>query len=133
MTAGERQLLTLKVKVKEIGTFTNTATISAPGKDRNLKNNVASARKTIMGFVIPNVFSPNDDGMNDLFVIKGIESMDSELHIYNRYGDEIYTKRNYQNDWNGSSLPSATYYYVLKIRGENNEIQSFAGALTIVR
>ncbi|MOA53027.1 hypothetical protein D3C78_1764190 [compost metagenome] len=71
--------------------------------------------------------------MNDLFVIKGIESMDSELHIYNRYGDEIYVKRNYQNDWNGSSLPSATYYYVLKIRDENNTIQSFAGALTIIR
>nr|WP_256471342.1 Ig-like domain-containing protein [Solitalea agri] len=133
LRAGEQLTLNLRVRVKEVGTFTNVATITAPGDDKNLSNNVSSVRKTVMGFIIPNAFSPNNDGINDLFVIKGIETMDSELIIYNRYGNEIIRKRNYQNDWDGSSLPSATYYYVVAVRDENNAIQKFAGAVTIVR
>ncbi|MDD3004139.1 gliding motility-associated C-terminal domain-containing protein [Flavobacterium sp.] len=71
---------------------------------------------------IPKGISPNNDGDNDSFDLTGMGI--KELFIYNRYGTEIYNKRNYTNEWNGQSndgheLPSGTYFYV--IYKNNNE------------
>ena len=65
---------------------------------------------------IPKGISPNNDGDNDEFDLTGLGV--DEIFIYNRYGSEVYNKRNYTNEWNGKSekgdeLPSATYFYVL--------------------
>ena len=65
---------------------------------------------------IPKGISPNNDGDNDSFDLTGLGV--DEIFIYNRYGTEVYNKRNYTNEWNGKSekgdeLPSATYFYVL--------------------
>jgi len=76
--------------------------------------------------IIPNGFTPNEDGLNDSFVIKNLELfMDNSLEIYNRYGNLVYQKDVYQNDWkgisnNGNRLPSGTYYYILKLNSELN-------------
>jgi len=62
-------------------------------------------------------FSPNGDGINDEFVVQGIENYpDHDLAIYNRWGNQVLFSRNYQNDWQGrwedSPLPDGTYFYV---------------------
>jgi len=70
---------------------------------------------------LPNGLSPNGDGLNDYFVIHGLESYpDNELTVYNRWGNLVYSKSEYKNDWDGRSrngdfLPEATYFVVLKI------------------
>jgi gliding motility-associated-like protein len=70
---------------------------------------------------LPSGFSPNGDGKNDLFVIHGIEAYPSNvLTIYNRWGNIVYSKNGYTNDWNGNSnygqaLPDATYFVILEI------------------
>lgn len=80
----------------------------------------------------PNFFSPNADGKNDAFEIKGIERYpNNKVTIYNRWGNLIYSKTNYQNDWNGSSnvsnstgkerLPSSTYFIVVDLGEETNQ------------
>ncbi|RMG87187.1 MAG: hypothetical protein D6714_02870 [Bacteroidetes bacterium] len=67
-----------------------------------------------------NGFSPNNDGMNDGFVIKGLEQYpQNELFIYNRWGEMVYQRKNYKNgEWRGTyenlDLPDGTYFYVLK-------------------
>ena len=54
---------------------------------------------------IPNIFTPNGDGKNDVFEIKGLEAYTgSQLFIYNRWGNEVYKSDNYLNNWDGSSL-----------------------------
>ncbi|MFT7606222.1 MAG: gliding motility-associated-like protein, partial [Saprospiraceae bacterium] len=63
-------------------------------------------------------FSPNGDGVNDFFYIEGIEAFpDSKLNIFNRWGNEVYNKEGYLNDWGGTwknkLLPDGTYFYVL--------------------
>ncbi len=63
-------------------------------------------------------FSPNSDGVNDVFTIRGIENYpDNELSIYNRWGNMVYAKEGYSNewggDWEGNPLPDGTYFYVL--------------------
>jgi gliding motility-associated-like protein len=64
----------------------------------------------------PNSFTPNGDGFNDLFVVKGLSAFpDSKLIIFNRWGTEIYNSTDYNNDWNGGDYPDADYYYVLEV------------------
>ena len=69
------------------------------------------------GVKIYNGFSPNGDGVNDNFVIEGIESYpNNSLKIYSRWGTEVFTVKGYKNDWqgtwNGTNLPDGTYFYI---------------------
>ncbi len=68
---------------------------------------------------VSNYFSPNGDGINDNWFVEGIENFpDNEVFIYNIYGKEVYSKKGYTSDWqgtfNGTELPDGTYYYVIK-------------------
>lgn len=65
---------------------------------------------------IPRGISPNGDGLNDEFDLTGFEVR--ELKIFNRYGQEVYSKSNYTKEWhgqggNGNELPTGTYYYMI--------------------
>jgi gliding motility-associated-like protein len=78
---------------------------------------------------IPEIFTPNGDGKNDVFEIPGLENYpDAEIEIFNRWGNEIYTMRSYKNDWDGSAqksggkLPAGTYYYILKLNNTDNSV-----------
>ena len=62
---------------------------------------------------VPNVFTPNDDGKNDAFVISNIEFLPWRLEIYNRWGKRVHEAEPYRNDWKGDGLPSGLYYYFL--------------------
>ncbi|WP_448699096.1 gliding motility-associated C-terminal domain-containing protein [Mucilaginibacter sp. AW1-3] len=63
---------------------------------------------------IPNIFTPNGDGKNDQLVIGGLQFYPgSQLLIFNRWGNEVYSSDNYPNNWDGSGLTEGTYYYVL--------------------
>jgi len=80
-------------------------------------------------FLIPNVITPNGDGINDSFEIvytKGNAIWDIE--IYNRFGKKIYDCRNYKNDWKGDKYPSGLYYYVVY---ERTEKKTYKGWLQI--
>jgi gliding motility-associated-like protein len=82
-----------------------------------------------------NTFSPNGDDNNDFWVISNLNKYPSNrLEIYNRYGQLIFKKTNYQNDWNGTyfgeELPSGTYYYILDT---NSEAGKFKGSVSIIR
>ncbi len=71
---------------------------------------------------IPRGISPNNDGKNDNFDISGMNA--KKVSIFNRYGEEIYTKNNYSNEWygqssNGDELPTGTYFYVIEHTGQS--------------
>lgn len=69
----------------------------------------------------PEGFSPNNDGINDVFAIPGLPPYpDNRLVIYNRYGSEIFVAKPYGNNWDGTGpsgepLPDGTYFYVLDL------------------
>ncbi|MDD2344873.1 MAG: gliding motility-associated C-terminal domain-containing protein, partial [Bacteroidales bacterium] len=82
---------------------------------------------------IPNVFSPNGDGINDTWVVKNLElHPENELVIINRWGNEVYTQKSYKNDWDGTQLNERTYFYVLKVNMCNEE-RKFTGYITIIK
>ena len=58
---------------------------------------------------IPNVFSPNDDGINDTFEI--IADGPVELRVYNRWGRPVYESKDYRDTWNGGDLAAGVYFY----------------------
>jgi len=65
----------------------------------------------------PNIFTPNGDGKNDFFEVKGINGYPgSRLLIFNRWGNEVYRSENYTNNWDGSGLADGTYFYLLEIK-----------------
>jgi gliding motility-associated-like protein len=78
-----------------------------------------------LDLAMPQGYSPNSDGKNDHFVIHGVEAYpDNELTIYNRWGNIVYSKKGYNNDWdgvsnNGLTLPNATYFAIFEVnKGE---------------
>ncbi|MFC5271910.1 gliding motility-associated C-terminal domain-containing protein [Adhaeribacter terreus] len=64
-----------------------------------------------------NIITPNDDNYNDKFVIENINLYPgNELSIFNRWGNEVYRKKDYDNSWNGKDLAPGTYYFLLKLK-----------------
>ena len=85
----------------------------------------------IREIIIPNAFSPNGDGFNDFFVVKYLEVYpNSELLIFNRWGNKIYESSDYKNDWDGENQPDGTYFYVLNL---GNGQESFKGSIFLNR
>jgi gliding motility-associated-like protein len=70
--------------------------------------------------VIPTLITPNMDGRNDYFVLRGLATLGkTELIIFNRRGAQVYKNLSYDNSWNGvdyndNPLPDDTYFYVIK-------------------
>jgi len=66
-------------------------------------------------------FSPNEDGINDTFVIDNLHRFpNNQLSIFNRWGNQVLQVENYQNNWDGTwdestILPDGTYFYVLDV------------------
>ncbi len=82
--------------------------------------------------VVPNVFSPNGDGINDMFTIQGVENFpNTHLMIFNRWGRLMYENPNYQNNWNGDGCSDGTYYYIINANDERIEIAT--GYVTVLR
>lgn len=79
---------------------------------------------------IPNVFTPNGDGMNDTFNIANVEFYRNQLTVFNRWGQVVYEVQNYRNQWAGRDLPDGTYYYLLRLTDTGRE---FTGHVTLLR
>lgn len=84
-------------------------------------------------FVIPKFMTPNNDGFNDFFELRGIEEFgESEINIFDRYGKLLKSSKNAPFSWNGTYrgrfLPTNDYWYQIIIDGEE-----FTGHFTLKR
>lgn len=68
----------------------------------------------IQKLVIPNVITPNGDGVNDKFEIKGLTE-GATLQIFNRWGELVFYAANYPNSWDAANVPDGVYYYMLTL------------------
>jgi gliding motility-associated-like protein len=90
-------------------------------------SNVKIERVTSVKPFVPNFISPNSDGKNDVFEITADNEI--ELHIYNRYGKEVYKAENYQNNWNADNLASAVYFYEIIFSDKNTRCNGWVQVL----
>lgn len=74
--------------------------------------------------LIPNAFTPNGDGFNDLYVIRGLmpDHVENEFYVFDYRRQLVYSAQNYSNTWNGTDnkgnrLLTGTYYGVFKSKG----------------
>lgn len=131
---GETADLKIRVKAMNAGIIKNTATVTALETDPDPINNTATDSKSIVGIIIPNVFTPNGDGLNDTFEIPGLELYEAnQLTILNRWGGTVYDKKGYINDWAGTGLNEGTYYYLLKVKSAANKWEVYKGYVTLLR
>ena len=84
---------------------------------------------------IPNVFSPNGDGVNDTWIIKYLSDFPGcTVEVFNRYGAQVFISNGYAKPWdgthNGTNLPVGTYYYIVDPK---NGIGRLTGNVTILR
>lgn len=85
---------------------------------------------------IPNAFSPNGDGINDVWNILGLAAyQNSKTQVFNRWGQQVFESKGYEKPWdgklNGKEVPIGVYYYITDIN--ENGYWRLAGSLTVIR
>jgi gliding motility-associated-like protein len=90
--------------------------------------------------IVPNAFSPNQDNLNDVWVIQGLDWFpSSRLYVYNRWGNKVFENEDgYKEPWDGKyhgkEMPNGTYYYILELKGSQDfSDHQLSGSITIVR
>ncbi len=121
--------------------FINNTTVGVTITDANGCESYSSLEVEVALAAVPNAITPNGDGSNDFFIIPQIERdpdgyPDSELIIFNRWGDVLYKAAPYDNNWDGrnnggGSLVEGTYYYVIRL--DTREGEFMKGDITIIR
>lgn len=86
---------------------------------------------------IPNVFTPNNDGLNDIFKAKGSFIENFEATIFNRWGKEIYNWKDVNEGWNGkyegTLVVDGTYFYIIDVVFLDKIKKNFTGAVMLLK
>ena len=113
-------------------------------KDQSIDTAITNTQSDYPVF-IPNIFSPNGDGNNDLFRIQSVEgtgAIITRFFIFDRFGDNIYEQYDLPLQsptgwWDGTSrrwtLGEGVYTYFLEIKFENGVRITYKGGITLVR
>ncbi len=114
----------------------NNGFVWDPDNDGDPTNNDTA---TVINFdpidlFIPDGFSPDGDGKNDVFFIKGLNARPVKLTVFNRWGNKIYENGEYDNAWNAypntantlgsNKVPQGTYYYILEFLDGDKETRT---------
>jgi len=88
--------------------------------------------------IIPNAFSPNGDGLNDVFRIEGITYQKIiQFRVFNRFGQQIFYTINSKKGWDGTYLGKPcdmdTYYYLIQLVYPDGREKTFKGDLVLIR
>jgi uncharacterized repeat protein (TIGR01451 family)/gliding motility-associated-like protein len=133
--------LTINVRVKADAlingspmSIVNRVTVVSDEDDTNPDNNAAEDSNEINPFFIPNVITPNNDGKNDRFVIKGSQKFGKrEIVILNRFGDHLYENSNYDNDWSAEGIVGGTYFFVFRGTDSEGKVHEFKGWIQVIK
>jgi gliding motility-associated-like protein len=71
--------------------------------------------------IIPNVFTPNGDGVNDAFKVTGNGIVEYSISIFNRWGTKVYESSNVTDSWTGGGNSDGTYFYILRAKTKNGK------------
>ena len=88
--------------------------------------------------IIPNVFTPNGDGSNDVFKLQELNLKTVEGEVYNRWGQKLYSWNELNGSWDGNTssgdpAPAGTYFYLIKATGEDGVEYLKKGSFSLMR
>jgi len=103
--------------------------------DKSISNEVTFSDIASTESIIPNVFTPNGDGMNDKLVFIGIdETAEYSIQIFNRWGLQVYEGTDALAHWDGGGHENGTYFYILRYTDFcSNEETMSKGTITLFR
>jgi gliding motility-associated-like protein len=82
----------------------------------------------------PNTFSPNGDGINDVWTIPGMQDYpQAAVRIFDRWGQRVYQSIGYREPFDGAGLPTATYYWHIDLNQLGGGATPYTGYITIIR
>jgi gliding motility-associated-like protein len=87
----------------------------------------------------PSAFTPNGDGRNDVFYVRGRGFETFELVIFNRWGEQVFQTNDPNQGWDGSKqgslndMPSDAYVYVIRATLSNGERVNEEGMVNLIR
>ncbi len=89
-------------------------------------------------FIVPNIFTPNDDNRNDIFIVQGVGLIKMDGEIYNRWGHKQFEWHAVSGGWNGRSASgveasAGTYYYIITATGVDGKEYFKKGFFELVR
>jgi gliding motility-associated-like protein len=108
----------------------------------NINNRIST------NFVLPKLdvivaggFSPNNDGIDDTWIIERPYGTKISARVFNRWGSEVFQSEDYMNDWRGkgqknllgTDIPEGTYFYAVVVTTNDNKTYKLSGSLTIVK
>ncbi|MFQ5335831.1 MAG: gliding motility-associated C-terminal domain-containing protein, partial [Flavobacteriales bacterium] len=82
---------------------------------------------------VPNVFTPNGDGINDVFTIKNTAIASMHGSIFNRWGRKIYEWDGTDNFWDASGYNAGVYYYIVTAVGVDMKEYELKGYVTVIK
>lgn len=119
-----------------VGTVSQTLVVEATHSDGCVLTD--SVLMIVVDLTIPNGFSPNSDGKNDMFRVPELDDIPGAFSVWNRWGDIVLDIPRYENDWSGTcetgsclgngDLPQGTYFYLIDVKGI-----TFKGYITLKR
>jgi gliding motility-associated-like protein len=120
---------------------TEPTTYIVYGLASNGCRNVDSVRVNIDyrdNLFVPNAFSPNGDGKNDVFRVSNITFQKlQEFRVFNRWGQEIYSttdpKKGWDGSWKGVPQDLGSYQYMIRVSYPDGYIESYKGDVTLLR
>ncbi|MBK9285783.1 MAG: gliding motility-associated C-terminal domain-containing protein [Sphingobacteriaceae bacterium] len=92
------------------------------------------------GIYVPDVFSPNGDGINDVFQPKGFGINQYEMHIFDRWGERLFSTTDFEQGWNGTYakrgseiLKQDVYVWKIKLVNTFGKSKEFTGKVTLIK
>jgi gliding motility-associated-like protein len=82
---------------------------------------------------IPNIFSPNNDGKNDVFRVAGSGIKSLQVDIFNRWGKKVASYSDATGSWNGDDASAGVYFYIITYTGSDLQPHTVKGHVTLVR
>ncbi|MES2890898.1 MAG: gliding motility-associated C-terminal domain-containing protein [Bacteroidota bacterium] len=105
----------------------------------NSANDALIVKEGTCGIYFPTAFTPNNDGKNDLFRIRGAHNLtEYHLSVYNRFGQEVFESSNYSSGWDGNfkgrmlSMETFVWYCEFKKQGDQR-MTKMKGTVTLVK
>ena len=123
-------------------TFKDTGYFKVTQIVKNELNCVDSVSLTVYIFpefrlFIPDAFSPNSDGLNDIFKPSSIGVKEYNFEIYNRWGEQIFISNGTEDGWDGNykgnKSPQGAYVYLLKVVDINGNSRTYNGKVVLIR
>jgi len=122
----------------DYGTYTVELVVTDENGEEKRDYRVIEVEPNSAITVLPNIFTPNGDGINDFCTVKGKNLDTFQMQVFDRGGLIIFESQSLENSWGGKNkfgenIPTGTYFYLINARGIDGKIYEHAGPITLSR